>query len=178
MELGTFLNEKTIVSIKRKKGDVDISFEEISKWIENREFKSRRALGLAMTEELAPSIKVVSKGEEEAMINAGIISLDGKKIIGVKSGDKETIKTSTTSVKSLSKGKAKKLKIPQAKNESKYEDFLDTVIMNMMGSTQNSLLLTGDPGTGKCLEKDYMLEVEMSDEYLKLYEEFMKINPQ
>lgn len=154
ISLEDFLNEKKDAIIKKKIG-VNIPFTDIVKWFQNtkvKEFKSVSAFTKDFNAFFNVEIPSFSQLELKSMVEQGIIVRNGKKV-EVGPGEPDTdIKMTTasaTKVASLSKGKAKKLKIPQAKSESKYQDFLDTVLMNMLGESQSRLLLTGEPGSGK-----------------------------
>jgi len=158
LKLQDFMNEKEKTSVTKKKLGVDISFDKIKAWFKDEKvkgFKSVSGFTKEFNKYFDVEIPSFSQLELSAMVNQGIIIRNGK---SVEVGSGETpeeapeeisISTSTTKVKELSKGKAKKLKIPQGKSESKYQDFLDVVLMNMIGGGQAKLLLTGDPGTGK-----------------------------
>lgn len=73
--------------------------------------------------------------------------------------DDKPANTDTTTVKELSIGQLKKLKIPTSKTGDKFETFLQTVTLHMMGDAKGRLLLTGDPGTGKSRTVETMMSL-------------------
>lgn len=73
--------------------------------------------------------------------------------------DDKPAETNTTTVKELSIGQLKKLKIPTSKTGDKFETFLQTVTLHMMGDAKGRLLLTGDPGTGKSRTVETMMSL-------------------
>lgn len=73
--------------------------------------------------------------------------------------DDKPAETDTTTVKELSIGQLKKLKIPTSKTGDKFETFLQTVTLHMMGDAKGRLLLTGDPGTGKSRTVETMMSL-------------------
>ena len=83
------------------------------------------------------------------LVKYGYIKMNGREIKITLGEDNSKTETKKTNVKNLSKGKLKKIKIPQAKSNDKLQKFTETVILHMLGQEAGKLLLTGDPGTGK-----------------------------
>jgi len=78
----------------------------------------------------------------------------------------------------VSAKKSKKYKIPVSSKDGKFGKFVKTVLLNMIntskGQEKGSLLLKGDPGTGKCLEENYLLDIKFSEDMEQQYLEFKK----
>lgn len=180
-KLQDFITEAKAPTLTRKKLGWSLTYQEIGEFLKKHNgvsFKSAREFSEFIGTEFGVELEYIESPEMKKFIEQGLVAKNGRKI-KIIATDSEDVKIdaevpTATKVTALSKGKAKKLKIPQGKSESKYQDFLDTVLLNMIGGGQAKLLLTGDPGTGKCLEKDYMLDVEMSDEYIELFERYKK----
>jgi len=174
--LRTFLNipetlDEAKDGIFRKKGNIELPKDELKKFFDNfkdKEFKNAKELELEINNFFKIELSITTK-DVEYLIKSGFISKEGRKL-KVISLDGSSSGGATT-IKSLSKGTAKKLKVPAAKNNSKFEKFTKTVILNMLGTQKGKLLLVGDPGTGKCLEKNYKIELDISEE---LYKEFLE----
>jgi len=147
-----FLEKTSIVEGVRRdgsiKGEEQYSAEQVKQWfLKNNQqvFRtSKQFLDTLRTE----FNSTFHPKDIKVLENLGLIKKEGRTItIIVEPVDVK--KTKTTKVKELSKGVAKKLKIPQGKSSDKLQKFTETVILHMLGQEAGKLLLTGDPGTGK-----------------------------
>ena len=75
--------------------------------------------------------------------------------------------------------KSLKYKIPVSSKSGKFGKFVETVLLNMIntskGVEKGSLLLKGDPGTGKCLHGDEVLDVKISKDLEKTIKYIRKL---
>jgi len=130
------------------KGDEQYSVEQVKQWfLKNNQqvFKTSKQLLDALRTEFNSTFHPKDITQLEKL---GFIKKEGRTItISVEPADVK--KATTTKVRELSKGVAKKLKIPKGKSSDKLQKFTETVILHMLGQEAGKLLLTGDPGTGK-----------------------------
>ena len=149
-----FLGKSNIVEGVKKdgsiKGDKSYSVEQVKQWFSKNRlqtFKNARQLMSALQTEFNSKFYPKDIVQLEKL---GFIKKNGRAItINVEPDEIKNVQTKTTKVKELSKGVAKKLKIPQGKSSDKLQKFTETVILHMLGQEAGKLLLTGDPGTGK-----------------------------
>ena len=143
------LEEKAVTSITRKKLKIDLSDSDLSKFFNSspgKVFKNYKELTKELNDYFDVEIDLLRMPEKEYLSK---FLTRNKMELQAKPTAEPVGSASTTKVKDLSKGKAKKLKLPQSIKNDKFEGFIKTILLNMVGSSKGKLLLTGDPGTGK-----------------------------